>query len=59
MAIQSTEPGRQLNVEVENSIKLATPASSVHRLRSISGNSQVVWETLVNSRINIVATNRL
>jgi len=57
--VSSTEPSRQLTVEVDNNIKLATLSSSIHRLRCVSGNSGVIWETLLNSRINIVAVNRL
>ena len=54
----STEPSDQLNVEVENGVRVASfPA--VHRLRCSSGAGQVIWEAIVTSKINAVATNRL
>jgi len=54
----SAEPSDQLNVEVENGVRVASfPA--VHRLRCSSSAGQVIWEAIVTSKINAVATNRL
>ena len=53
-----TELIDQLSVEVENCVRVAS-LPAVHRLRCSSGAGHVVWETILTSKINVVAANRL
>jgi len=56
--VSGTESGRQLNVEVENNVKV-TSLSTIHRLRCVSSSTgHIVWETIFTSKVNAVAANR-
>jgi len=58
IAVASTDPGRQLTIELESSIRVAS-LPPVHRLRCSTGAGHVVWESVITSKLNAVATSRL